>query len=82
MAQFVVRQIEDEVKRRLQRRAARKGHSLEAEVRDILRDAVKGEGQPMTGLGSEIAALFNGIEIDTEIAELRGHTIEPVDFGS
>jgi hypothetical protein len=41
VAQLVVRNIEKEVKVRLQRRASRNGRSMEAEVRDILRDAVK-----------------------------------------
>ena len=40
MAQFVVRSIENTVKQRLQRRAARHGRSMEEEVREILRSAV------------------------------------------
>jgi plasmid stability protein len=35
MARILVRDLEDDVKERLQRRATRHGHSLEAEVRDI-----------------------------------------------
>ena len=78
MAQLVVRNIETEVKKKLQRRALRHGHSLEEEVRDILRNAVKDEGRSAArGLGSEIAALFAGIGLDTDIAELRGHSIKP-----
>lgn len=77
MAQILVRDIEDEVKERLQRRASRHGHSMEAEVRDILRDVVKQEDQPSNGLGTEIAALFKGIGLreGEEIAELRGFGI-------
>ena len=71
MSQIVVRNLEDAVKRKLQRRAARHGHSMEEEVRAILRDAVKQEGRPRKGLGSEIAALFKGIELDRPIPELR-----------
>jgi antitoxin FitA len=41
MAQFLVRHLEEDVKARLKRRAARHGRSMEEEVRDILRDAVK-----------------------------------------
>ena len=41
MAQIIVRDIEDDIKERLQQRAAQHGRSMEAEVRDILRDAVK-----------------------------------------
>lgn len=36
MAQLVVRNLPDEVKERLKRRAKRHGHSLEAEVRLVL----------------------------------------------
>ena len=43
MAQFVVRNIENAVKARLQRRARRNGRSMEEEVRDILRSAVHEE---------------------------------------
>jgi hypothetical protein len=37
----IVRDLEEEVKARLKRRAARHGHSMEEEIRHILRDAVK-----------------------------------------
>ena len=40
MAQLVVRNIEESVKNRLRQRAKRHGHSMEAEIRDILRSAV------------------------------------------
>jgi plasmid stability protein len=80
MAQFVVRNIEAAVKRRLQRRAARHGRSMEEEVRDILRDAVKEEAEPSRGLGTEIAALFTKVGLESEIPELRGHEIKPPSF--
>ena len=81
MAQFVVRNLEDEVKERLQKRAIRHGRSMEEEVRDILRNAVKDEGRrPTAGLGAEIAALFAGIGLDADISELRGHVIRPATF--
>ena len=41
MAQFTVRNIEDDIKVRLKRRAVRHGTSMEAEVRQILRNALK-----------------------------------------
>ena len=74
MAQIVVRNIENELKERLQRRAAQHGRSMEAEVRDILRDAVSRGQKPKSGLGSDIARLFSGIGLkpDEEIRELRG----------
>ena len=74
MAQIIVRDVDEDVKKRLQRRAARHGRSMEAEVRDILRDAVARDQRPSRGLGTEIAALFSGIGLkkDEEIRELRG----------
>ncbi len=80
MAQFTVRNIEDKVKARLQRRAKRHGRSMEEEVREILRNAVKDEDTPARGLGTEIAALFAGKGIDADIPELRGHEIRAIKF--
>ena len=81
MAQLVVRKIEAGVKEKLQRRAIRHGRSMEEEIRDILRNAVKDEGRRTAGgLGTEIAALFAGIGLETDIAELRGHSIKPATF--
>jgi plasmid stability protein len=80
MAQLVVRKIEDSVKKRLQKRAARHGRSMEDEVRDILRDAVKNEGKSAVGLGTRIANRFKGIGLDEDIPEIRGQLARPVDF--
>ena len=54
MAQLVVRNLDDEVKAKLRRRAAAHGRSMEEEVRAILRDAVKEEARPKGGLGTEL----------------------------
>lgn len=80
MAQFVVRNIEVEVKARLQRRATRHGRSMEEEVRDILRNAVKVEDPSTGGLGTEISALFAKVGLQADIPELRGHKIDPAFF--
>lgn len=74
MAQIVVRNIENELKERLQGRAAQHGRSMEAEVRDILRDAVNHDQKPKGGLGTDAARLFAGIGLkpSEEICELRG----------
>jgi len=82
MGQLVVRNIENEVKARLQRRAKRNGRSMEEEVREILRDAAKSEGSNRKGLGSRIASHFReiGLRKGEEIPELRGFTVEPPDF--
>ena len=80
MAQVIVRNLEEAVKRKLKRRAARHGHSMEEEIRSILRDAVKDEGRARKGLGSEIAELFKGIGLKEPIQELRGFRIRPIEF--
>ncbi len=80
MAQFVVRNIEKEVKVRLQRRASRHGRSMEEEVREILRNAVNEQDVATGGLGSEIASLFAKVGLDEEIRELHGYEIEPASF--
>jgi antitoxin FitA len=78
MAQIPVRDIEEDVKERLQRRAARHGRSMKAEVRDIPRNAAKEENRSGEGLGTRIAARFQGIGLqpDEEILELRGFAIK------
>jgi plasmid stability protein len=77
MAQVIVRQLEEEVKVRLQRRAERHGRSMEAEVREILRNAAKEESQPAAGLGSRIAARFRRLGLQSDLPELRGHHTRP-----
>ena len=80
MAQFVVRNIEKDVKVRLQRRAARHGRSMEEEVRDILRNAVNEQDAAAGGLGTEIAALFAKVGLEEDIPELRGYQTKPALF--
>jgi antitoxin FitA len=80
MAQFVVRNLENSVKTRLQRRAKQHGRSMEEEVRDILRNAVREKPSSAKRLGTEIAALFSEIGLDSDIPEFRGHSITPPDF--
>lgn len=79
MAQFIVRNLEDEVKERLKRRAARNGRSMEEEVREILRNAVRGPRAPQR-LGSWIAQRFAGLGFEGELPELRGSPAEPASF--
>jgi antitoxin FitA len=80
MAQIRVRDIDDSVKEKLKKLAKKHGRSMEEEVRDILRDAVKDFGRPEKGLGTRIAERFKGIELDQDIPELRGFTIKPPKF--
>ena len=55
MAMLTVRNIPDEVHRALRLRAGRHGHSMEAEVREILESAVSPAGR--VKLGSLLAAM-------------------------
>lgn len=80
MAQLVVRNIENTVKTRLQRRARRNGRSMEEEVRDILRAAVhKEENAHEGGLGTEISKIFAKHGLDSPIPELH-FEIKPPSF--
>ena len=49
MAMLTVRNLPDEVHRALRVRAAQRGHSMEAEVRDILESAVSPQGRGKRG---------------------------------
>ena len=80
MAQILVRNVDEAVKRELQRRATEHGRSLEAEVRDILR-AVANAPPPADGLGSEIVRLVRESgECFPKLQELRGARPEEPDF--
>lgn len=83
MAQLVVRNLDDDVKAKLQRRARMHGRSTEEEVRDILRDAVKDEGgESQFGLGTQIAKRFAkfGLRKGEDIPEQRGFPARPAEF--
>lgn len=81
MAQFVVRQLEDDLKERLRRRAERHGRSMEAEVREILRHAVAESSAPTPRLGTRIAERFRGRGMGGELPELHGQAPRDIDFG-
>ena len=80
MAQLVVRNLENEVKNKLQRRARRHGRSMEEEVRDILRNAANEADSATGNLGSDIAALFQNLGLKEDIPELRGYLLKPPSF--
>lgn len=82
MAQLLVRNLDDDVKTKLQRRARRHGRSTEEEVREILRSAVHEEGAPLAPLGSRLRARFARMGLDEDIPELRGQPAHPAAFES
>jgi antitoxin FitA len=64
MAMLTVRNITDEVHRALRVRAAQRGHSMEAEVRDILESAVSPQGR--VKLGSLLADMGRRAKLSNE----------------
>jgi plasmid stability protein len=80
MAQFVVRDLEDEVKARLKRRAERHGRSMEEEVRHILRNATRESGRPVAKLGTRVSARFSTIGLTIDLPELRGQLVRSMDI--
>jgi len=79
MAQLVVRNLEEAVKKKLQRRAKRNGRSMEEEAREILRDATKDEARKVQGLGTRIAARFRnyGLRKGEELTKLPPIILQP-----
>jgi plasmid stability protein len=79
MAQILIRQLDDDLKARLQKRARTHGRSTEEEVREILRNAVRDQDQVPAALGSRISARFAKVGLREDIAELRGQ-VRAADF--
>ena len=80
MAQLVVRNLDDDVKAKLQQRARQHGRSTEEEVREILRNAVRNEPQNPEPLGRRLRALFGDIGLEEDILEWRGQPAKPATF--
>jgi len=81
MAQLLVRNIDDDLKERLRLRARSRGQSLEATVRDILRDAVTEppalDAEP---LGTRLAREFRSIGLAEDLPEFRGTPVRPMEL--
>jgi plasmid stability protein len=80
MAQLVVRNLDQDVKRRLQDLAKRRGQSMEEAVRDILRVATGIGTQVTEPLGTRIARRFANLGLTDGIDELRGQAARPAKF--
>lgn len=83
MAQLIVRNIEQDVKERLAQRARAHGHSMEEEVRRILREAVGEESRPShePGLGTQLARHFAEYGLaGEELPEMKGEAPRPAIF--
>jgi len=79
VAQILIRQLDDDLKARLQKRAKAHGRSTEEEVREILRNAVRDQDQAPTALGTRISARFSKVGLSEDITELRG-AVHPAEF--
>ena len=80
MAQFVVRNLDDDVAKKLKQRAKRHARSMEDEVRHILRTAVQQRPEPAQKLGTRIAQRFRGAGLSADLPELRGATAIAAEF--
>ena len=73
MASITIRNLDDDIKRRLRIQAVEHGHSMEEEAREILRSALT-EPAPPTNLARAIRARFapfGGVELDIPSRELE-----------
>ena len=67
MASITVRNLDEDLKRRLRIRAAEHGRSMEQEAREILRDALSRDAAPVRNLGTTIHEMFKplgGVDLD------------------
>ena len=91
MTDLVLRNIDDDVRGKLEELASSHGRSVEAEAREILRDAVTAAAPtapavaPEPGLGTRLAALFSGrgiglTEEEAKGMEVRGYPVKPFEF--
>ena len=81
MASILIRDLDEELKKRLRLRAAELGHSMEEEARKILRDALirdAGTGADLFRTIRERVEPFGGVELEIPP---RGPMRKPPDFG-
>ena len=70
MASITIRNLDDGLKRQLRIRAAKNGHSMQQEARDILRAALVDDAAPPKGLGTALHELFGPFSaVELEIPE-------------
>jgi antitoxin FitA len=82
VAQILIRNLDDRVKARIQRRAKRNGRSMEAEAREMLTNASLAKDRAPVGFGTATVALFSGsgVYLDEPIKEIRGMKMQFPNF--
>ncbi|MGE0500885.1 MAG: plasmid stabilization protein [Rhizobiaceae bacterium] len=81
MAQLLIRNIDEDVKENLRKRARRHGTSMESYARDILRAELLRPENEVYGLGTRIAELFKNIpDNDDPLPELPDDPLRPAKF--
>jgi len=81
MATLTIRNLDEAVKARLRVRAARNGHSMEAEARDILRAALA-EPAPRRRLGSRVQQRFVDLDDMDLVLPPRAEPPRAADFAA
>lgn len=74
MGQIIVRKVDDDVLKRLKARAKANGRSAEAEVREILNEAVsplQGKQRSLTSFIGSVRSNRSQAEIDAYVRRLR-----------
>jgi antitoxin FitA len=79
MAAISIRNLDDDVKNRLRVRAARRGHSMEAEAREILTQAVNQPERPEGWVAALIDRFAEAGGVELELPP-RSARVRPVDF--
>lgn len=73
MAVMTIRNLDDEVRDKLRLRAAEHGHSMEAEVRQILTDAVSPIERTLADVLAEFRRNTGGIDFDPLVPSREPH---------
>jgi plasmid stability protein len=79
MGSMLIRNVDEELKRRLRKRAAEHGHSMEEEVRAVLRRELESEKEAidLVDLAEQLFGKEHGIELEPHPASF---VREPPDF--
>jgi plasmid stability protein len=84
MADILIRKIDETVKDLLRRRAARRGKSLEADVRETLERLAREEAETpddTAPFGSWLVSITRpGVDLDETLAALRSAPVRPASF--